>query len=114
MSTRLAGLLAGALVAALVVPAMAAPSARGDISAPPVPAASYQTVSDYVMIPMDDGVRLGATITFPSLDGKTRAPGRFAVVLSMTPYGRDGVCGCGAQTFYPSHGIASAVVDVRG
>ena len=114
MRTRLAGLLAGALVAGLVVPATAMPSPRGADSAPPVPAASYKTVSDYVMIPMDDGVRLGATITFPSKDGKTRARGRFPVVLSMTPYGRDGVCGCGVQTFYPSHGIASAVVDVRG
>jgi putative CocE/NonD family hydrolase len=108
-------------VAAVVLPAQAKPAstqAKSDSSrvrtAPPVPAASYQTVSDYVMIPMDDGVRLGATITYPSKDGKTRAPGKFPVVLSMTPYGRDGVCGCPLQTFYPSHGIASAVVDVRG
>jgi putative CocE/NonD family hydrolase len=109
----MAGLLAGTLVAALVVPATASSRSSG-VSTPPVPAARYQTVSDYVMIPMDDGVRLGATITFPSKDGQTRAPGVFPVVLSMTPYGRDGVCGCGLQTFYPSHGIASAVVDVRG
>ena len=114
MRTRLAGLCAGALVATLVVPAAARSSAPHVTTAPPVPAASYQTVSDYVMIPMDDGVRLGATITWPSKDGKTRAPGKFPVVLSMTPYGRDGVCGCPAQTFYPSRGIASAVVDVRG
>ena len=96
------------------MPAVATSSSQRNASTPQVPAASYQTVSDYVMIAMDDGVRLGATITFPSKDGTTRAPGHFPVVLSMTPYGRDGVCGCGAQTFYPSHGIASAVVDVRG
>jgi putative CocE/NonD family hydrolase len=63
---------------------------------------------------MDDKVQLGATITFPSKDGSTRASGRFPVVFSMTPYGRDGLCGCGSQIVYPSHGIVSAVVDVRG
>lgn len=114
MRNRLAALIAGALVAALVVPAAAMPPSRRDASPLRVPAASYQTASEYVMIRMDDGVRLGATITFPSKDGKTRAPGVFPVMLSMTPYGRDGVCGCGVQTFYPSRGIASAVVDVRG
>lgn len=98
----------------VVLPAQAKSASTAARTAPPVPAASYQTVSDYVMIPMDDGVRLGATITYPSKNGKTRAPGRFPVVLSMTPYGRDGVCGCPLQSFYPSRGIASAVVDVRG
>lgn len=106
MPFRLSTLLAAAAIAAGVIPAVAA--------APAPPPAHYKTVSDYVMIPMDDGVRLGATITYPSKDGETRAPGKFPVVLSMTPYGRDGVCGCPLQTFYPSHGIASAVVDVRG
>jgi putative CocE/NonD family hydrolase len=81
---------------------------------PSLPPATYKTVSKYVMIPMDDGVRLGATITFPSPDGSTPAPGRFPVVLSMTPYGRDGVCGCPDQTLYSSRGFVQAVVDVRG
>jgi putative CocE/NonD family hydrolase len=63
---------------------------------------------------MDDGVRLGATVTFPSRNGTAPAPGRFPVVFSMTPYGRDGVCGCSDQTEFPSRGIVSAVVDVRG
>jgi uncharacterized protein len=104
MPFRLSALLAAAVLAAGVIPAVAADP----------PPARYKTVSDYVMIPMDDGVRLGATITFPSVDGKTRAPGVFPVVLSMTPYGRDGECGCPSQVFYPTRGIASAVVDVRG
>jgi uncharacterized protein len=81
---------------------------------PALPPATYKTVSTYLTIRMDDGVRLGATITFPSKDGSHRAPGRFPVVFSMTPYGRDGVCGCTDQTMYPSRGIVSAVVDVRG
>lgn len=109
-----------AMAAAVVAPAVAdahgvaVPRSAAHQVAPKLPAASYKTVSKYVMIPMDDGVRLGATITFPSQDGKTPAPGKFPVVLSMTPYGRDGVCGCTDQTLYPSRGIASAVVDVRG
>lgn len=86
--------------------------------APPIPAApspQYSSViSKYEMIPMDDGVRLGATITFPSANGKTPAKGHFPVVLEMTPYGRDGTCACDDQSFYPEHGIVSAVVDVRG
>ena len=43
---------------------------------PPMPAATYQTVSQWLQIEMDDHVHLGATITFPSKDGTTRAPGR--------------------------------------
>ena len=115
MRARTACLAAAAVAAAVfVVPAQAKSSPRDTTLAPPVPAATYKTVSEYVMVRMDDGVRLGATLTFPSKDGSTPAPGKFPVVLSMTPYGRDGECGCPSQTFYPSRGIASAVVDVRG
>jgi putative CocE/NonD family hydrolase len=81
---------------------------------PPLPAATFQTTSRSVMIPMDDGIRLGATITFPSRDGSTPAAGRFPAVLSMTPYGRNGLCGCTDQRLYSSRGIVSVVVDVRG
>jgi len=81
---------------------------------PTLPSSTYKTVSSYQTIRMDDGVRLGATITFPSRNATTPAPGRFPVVFSMTPYGRDGVCGCSDQTEYPARGIISAVVDVRG
>ena len=65
-------------------------------------------------ITMDDGVRLGATITFPSVDGKSAAPGRFPVVLDMTPYGRDGACACDSATDLATRGFVLAVVDVRG
>lgn len=106
-------LFAAAAVVAVAVPATAR-SGPASHSAPPIPPATYQTVSTYTTIRMDDGVRLGATITFPSTDGATRAAGRFPVVFSMTPYGRDGVCGCPDQTVYPARGIVSAVVDVRG
>lgn len=63
---------------------------------------------------MDDGVKLGATITFPSRSGNSPAPGRFPVILSMTPYGRDGGCACAPATDFALRGFAVAVVDVRG
>jgi putative CocE/NonD family hydrolase len=105
------------VAAAAVVAGVLAPVGRAATSGPWVPALpppSYQSVSEYTAITVDDGVQLGATITYPSHDGRSRAPGHFPVVLSMTPYGRDGLCGCPPQTTYPTRGIASAVVDVRG
>jgi predicted acyl esterase len=73
-----------------------------------------KTYSEQQWIRMDDGVKLGATITFPSRNGKTRAPGRFPVLLSMTPYGRDGGCACAPATDFALRGFVVAVVDVRG
>lgn len=63
--------------------------------APPVlPEPTYtSTVARELSLEMDDGVRLGGTVTFPSLDGSALAPGKFPMVLSMTPYSRLGVCG---------------------
>jgi putative CocE/NonD family hydrolase len=63
---------------------------------------------------MDDGVRLGVTITFPSRNGRTPARGKFPVVLAMTPYGREGVCGCSNPADFATRGFVFAVVDVRG
>ena len=107
-----ATLAAAGLLAALLAPAGSA-GTPGPWT-PVMPPATYQSVSEYTTITVDDGVKLGATVTYPSKDGTTRAPGRFPVVLSLTPYGRDGLCGCPAQTTYSTRGIVSAVVDVRG
>ncbi|MGH8540431.1 MAG: CocE/NonD family hydrolase [Stenotrophobium sp.] len=63
---------------------------------------------------MDDGVNIAATITFPSLDGKTPAPGKFPVVLSMTPYGRDEVSSVPDQPTFALRGMIGAAADVRG
>jgi uncharacterized protein len=63
---------------------------------------------------MDDGVRLAATVTFPSRDGKTAAPERFPVVLQTTPYGRAALCSCIPGTDLATRGLISATVDVRG
>ena len=94
-----------ALLAA--APAAAAPP-------PVVPEPSYQSVSQEVLVAMDDGVRLAATVVRPSHDGRTPAEGRFPVVLALTPYGRNGLCGCTPPDFWATRGMAGVVVDVRG
>ena len=47
-------------------------------------------------------------------DGQTPLAGRFPVVLGMTPYGRNGVCGCFAPDFFATRGMVGAAADVRG
>jgi putative CocE/NonD family hydrolase len=103
------------LSTALVVLALApAASAHAAAPAPQMPPATYKTVAQEVLVPMDDGVRLAATVTFPSKDGSTPAPGKWPVVVEMTPYGRNGVCGCLPGADLASRGIIGAVVDTRG
>src|SRR5246127_988128 len=102
------------LAAALAAPA---PALAQEAAAPPheLPPASYPaTFSEQRFIRMDDGIELGATITFPSENGSEPAPGRFPVVLNITPYGRDAGCACENPTSYATRGFVLAVVDVRG
>jgi predicted acyl esterase len=102
-----------AVACAVLTLVLAAPGAAAAEQAQ-LPDPTYQSVSKEVVIPMDDGVNLAATVTFPSRDGTTPAPGRFPVVLSMTPYGRNGVCGCPDATMFATRGMIAADVDVRG
>src|SRR5687767_12537083 len=81
---------------------------------PELPEPTYESVAKEVLIPMDDGVNLAATIAFPSEDGQTPLPGPFPVVVGMTPYSRNGVCGCFPPDFWATRGMAGAVFDVRG
>jgi uncharacterized protein len=118
------GLLGGRGTAAarslglLLLVVLSAPGAAQAEEAPPpstLPPATYPTTySSQRFIRMDDGVELGATITFPSLDGTAPAPGRFPVVLNVTPYGRNGACSCDSASDYATRGFVLAVVDVRG
>lgn len=101
-------LLAAAL---LVVPATAATAAP---PVPPVPAPTYKSVSSEVLVTMDDGVKIATTVALPSRDGSTPLPGPFPVVLEMTPYSRNGVCGCDDPTSWATRGIVGVVADVRG
>ena len=121
MSARRWGaLLTGSLLTAalLLAPGAVAdaPPAAVPLSAtPPVlPEPTYSSVSEEVMVAMDDGVEIATTVTYPSVDGAVRAPGRFPVVLAMTPYSRNGVCGCIDPNLFATRGMVSVVADVRG
>lgn len=91
-------------------------SASADIPVPSsLPPQTYpSSVSKQQFVTMDDGVKLAVTITFPSNDGSAPAPGKFPVVLAMTPYGRDGICGCSNPADFATRGFVFAVADVRG
>ena len=116
------------LAAALLAIGLALPSGPTVASAPSEPVASpvsgrtpptlpeprYQSVEHEVLIKMNDGVKLGATVALPSRDGETPMKGKFPVVLGMTPYGRTGLCSCYPPDFWATRGFAGAVVDVRG
>ena len=94
MRAHLRGLLGAVVVLAGVALGTTAPSVAADSAqgrpAPVLPAPTYQSVSHEVLIKMDDGVKLGATVALPSRDGETPMRGKFPVVLGMTPYGRNG------------------------
>src|SRR5438477_13090489 len=114
---RRAALLRSACMLLLASLAFPAGARSEELSSPPstLPPASYPaTFLEQRFIRMDDGVELGATITFPSQNGSAPAPGSFPVVLNMTPYGRDGACACENATDYATRGFVLAVVDVRG
>jgi putative CocE/NonD family hydrolase len=105
-----------AMIAATLLALLGASATRAESSPPAaLPPATYPTTfSEQRFVRMDDGIELGATITYPSEDGAAPAPGRFPVVLNMTPYGRDGLCSCESASDYATRGFVLAVVDVRG
>ncbi len=63
---------------------------------------------------MADGVRLGATVTFPSNDGTSPAPGQFPAVVSITPYSRNGANSSPDRATFATRGIIGVTVDTRG
>lgn len=81
---------------------------------PKLPDPTYKSVAKEVLISMDDGVKIAATVALPSQDGQTPLPGPFPVVVGMTPYSRNGVCGCYPPDFWATRGMVGAVADVRG
>ena len=92
-----------------VLPALAAsPAAAAGWTSYDRPA-QYGVVEDAdVPITMSDGVVLRAMVHRPD------APGRFPVVLSLTPYnGGRGIVG-GANDYFVERGYVHVVVDVRG
>src|SRR5687768_13967179 len=90
----------------IVAVTFALPAGAAQAQAPPVlPEPTYQSVAQEVLIPMDDGVKLAATIALPSEDGENALPGPFPVVVGMTPYSRNGVCGCFPPDFWATRGM---------
>jgi putative CocE/NonD family hydrolase len=61
-----------------------------------------------VLIPMRDGVRLAAHIYRPE------AKGRFPVIVTRTPYGKDSKAIFSQAEFFAQHGYAYVTQDVRG
>jgi uncharacterized protein len=106
------------LLTAFVLLTMAAPAwASAGPYVPPsqLPPATYpDSYSEQQWITMDDGIKLGATLTFPSENGTAAAPGKFPVVLAMTPYGREESCSCTNPSDFATRGFVFAEVDVRG
>jgi uncharacterized protein len=93
---------AGVLTVLAVAVAFAiAPAAHG--YSPPQERYGVVTEEEYVR--MDDGVELAATV------GRPDAPGRFPVLLTMTPYSK--AVG-GPDPYFVSRGFVHVVVDIRG
>jgi hypothetical protein len=114
--SRLFSARALAAIAVTLLALLGASAAHAESSPPAAlaPATYPATFSEQRFIRMDDGIELGATITYPSEDGSAPASGRFPVVLNVTPYGRDGGCSCESASDYATRGFVLAVVDARG
>lgn len=78
------------------------------------PVVFEQTYEQELAVPMADGVRLATTVTWPSLDGSSAAPGRFPVVVSITPYGRNALGGAPDRAAFAQRGMIGVTVDTRG
>jgi uncharacterized protein len=103
-----------AVLACALAPAPVATAATTPPTDTMPPQTYPNTYTEQQWITMDDGIQLGATISFPSQNGTAAAPGKFPVVLEMTPYGRDGACSCDTASDFTTRGLVFAVVDVRG
>ena len=72
----------------------------------PAPIPAGVKVETNVLVPMRDGVRLAADIYRPDREGK------FPVLLSRTPYNKDGQRALAA--YFAQNGYATVVMDSRG
>jgi uncharacterized protein len=116
---RLAAATALAICAVLLIaPGALAQStgrAPGGRGWQPPPERYGETVEKNVELPMSDGVTLRANVHRPT-DPATGepVPRRFPVLLMMTPYSKDGVCGCPRTAPFVKRGYLAVKVDVRG
>src|SRR5689334_19138009 len=95
-------------LAALVATGLAVPSASAAPAAWTARPATYAaTVTSDVRVTMSDGVRLAVDVIAPD------APGRFPVVLTQTPYNKNGPLGFRSD-YLVTRGYVQVVADVRG
>lgn len=104
------------LLALVGVVALGGKPAGGQVPVKPTPAKptaeQYEVaVTNTVMIPMRDGVRLAADIYFPAKNG-VQVPGKFATILEKIPYGRAPAAREGR--YFASRGYVFVMVDCRG
>jgi len=92
---------ARATLLAVVVSILVA--AAGSPAAAKPPAGATET-----MVPMRDGIKLATSIYVP------KGEGPFPVVLTRTPYGKDGELSALGSTRYPAAGYVYVVQDCRG
>src|SRR6185503_18310468 len=73
-------------------------------------------VSEDVMVPMADGIRLATDIYRPALPDGSPAPGRFPVILTRTSYDKSNpVMQVGpVAKFFTPRGYVTVVQDLRG
>lgn len=111
-------LLSGIAAAALI--AVAAPTALAWQPEPPTYGVGSQT---NVAVTMSDGTVLRANVYYPTAANGAEASGKFPVLLSQTPYGKDdGSLGgssslselAGESTYLVQRGYIDVVADVRG
>jgi putative CocE/NonD family hydrolase len=80
--------------------------------------AQYGVVEEQNLpVTMSDGTVLRVNVYYPAVGGKP-APGRFPVLLTQTPYGKDAGgslgSGTGEDTYLIERGYIDVVADVRG
>jgi putative CocE/NonD family hydrolase len=100
----LLGLAIGALAAAGLA------AAQGDSTD-----AKYEVVvAKNIMVPMRDGVKLATDVYMPARDGMP-VEGKFPVLVSRTPYGKEpGPGSPNVARLFAEHGYVAAVQDCRG
>ena len=78
------------------------------------PVTSNVQVTRDLLVPMSNGVSLHVNVVLPSNDGKSALPGAFPVLLTQTPYNKNGVGLSFEDDFLVEHGYAQVIADVRG
>ena len=104
--------IARVLLFASSVSSLAAVGAGVALRAQSTAEADGVVMSRHVMVEMRDGVRLATDIYLPARGG-TALPGPFPVIVSRTPYNKDGE-GDGWPPWFAARGYAAVVQDVRG